>query len=59
MKDKQIHIRLSEEEHKLLRIICIHKELSIQDLTYNLIKKYLDENKKCLSSLINIDEHES
>ena len=56
MKNKQIHIRLTEEEHKLLRIICIHKGVSIQDLTHNLIKDFLNENKKHLSSLIKIDE---
>jgi len=56
MKNKQIHIRLTEEEHKLLRIICIHKGVSIQDLTHNLIKDFLNENKKHLSSLIKIGE---
>ncbi len=56
MKNKQIHIRLTEEEHKLLRIICIHKGVSIQDLTHNLINDFLNENKKHLSSLIKIDE---
>ena len=56
MKNKQIHIRLTEEEHKLLRIICIHKGVSIQDLTHHRIKDFLNENKKHLSSLIKIDE---
>jgi len=56
MKNKQIHIRLSEEDHKLLRIICFHRGISVQDLTNSLIKKYLNENKKCLLSLIKIDE---
>lgn len=55
MKNKQIHVRLSEEEHKLLRIICIHKGISIQNISHNLIKKYLNENKKCLSSLLEIE----
>jgi len=59
VKNKQIHVRLSEEEHKLLRIICIHKGISIQNLTHNLIKKFLNENKKCLSSLLEIDKNES
>ncbi len=58
MKNKQIHVRFSEGEHKLLRIICIHKGISIQDLTHNLINKFLNENKKCLSSLITIDDNE-
>jgi len=56
MKNKQIHIRLTEEEHKLLRIICIHKETSIQDLTLNLIKDFLNENKNHLSSLIKMNK---
>lgn len=58
MKNKQLHIRLSEDEHKLLRIICIHRGISIQDLTHNLVKKFINENKKCLSTLIKIDENE-
>lgn len=57
MKNKQIHIRLTEEEHKLFRIICIHKGVSTQDLTHNLII-FLNENKKYLSSLT-IDKKES
>ena len=56
MQNKQIHIRLGEKEHKILRIICIHKGLSIQELTSSLIKKYLSENKKCLSSFLDKDE---
>ena len=59
MRNKQIHVRLSEEEHKILRIICIHKGISIQDITHKLIKKFLNENKKCLSSLLEIEENES
>ncbi len=51
MKDKQLHIRITEKEHKLLRIICIHKELSIQELTYNLLKDFLSKNEYCLSIL--------
>lgn len=56
MKEKQLHIRLSEDEHKLLRIICIHRGISTQELTHNLIRDFLNENKKCLSSLIKTDE---
>ena len=59
MKNKQIHIRLSDQEHKLLRIICIHKDISIQDLTHTLIKEFLNENKKSLSSLIELDVKKS
>ena len=51
MKDKQLHIRITEKEHKLLRIICIHKGLSIQELTHNLLKDFLNKNKSCLSTL--------
>jgi len=51
MKDKQLHIRITEKEHKLLRIICIHKGLTIQKLTHNLLKDFLTKNKSCLSTL--------
>lgn len=50
---KQIHIRLSEEEHRLIRLICIQKGITIQQLGRNLFRDFLNNNKHCLLSITN------
>lgn len=53
MKNKQLHIRLSEDEHKLLHIICIQKGISVQELTHNMVKDFIEKNRSSLASYVN------
>jgi len=54
--DKQIHVRLDEQEHRLLRLLCVQGGASIQMLVSGLIRDFLNENKTKLYSFLENDD---
>jgi predicted transcriptional regulator YheO len=58
MNNKQVHIRLSQEEHKALRILCIQMGTSIQDLVHKVIMTFMNENKNRCLPFIKTNEKE-
>lgn len=44
MKDIRISIRLTEEQHKKIKIISIKRSISMQDMMSEYIKKIIEEN---------------
>lgn len=46
MATKQIHIKLTDETHKNLKISAVLEGVSVQDLVSRLIEKYIAEEAK-------------
>ena len=44
MKDIRISIRLTEDQHKKIKIISIKRSISMQDMMSEYIKKIIEEN---------------
>jgi hypothetical protein len=50
-KSKQLHVRLNEETHRYLHVLCKLEGIPAQEVMEGLVKEYLNKNEEKLRLL--------